>query len=272
MKNLKKKYIDFLIPDKVPLIDYDDYQKHVLRYYFASKFIRGKNVLDVACGTGYGSYYLAKKCKRIIGGDKSTDALKYAKKFYKKSNLKFVHLDATKMPFKNSIFDVVISFETLEHIKNYKNFISECKRVLKKNGLFICSTPNKKFFSPFGCKLTPFHVKEFYFKELKDVIEKYFPDTKFYMQDMISYKSKLKADFLAIINKILSFFQINEFFLNLYKKKFAGLTTVNDRDLKKYVYITDKLIKKLNKKYLPLPYKEGKKIYPRMFITVSRKN
>lgn len=82
-------------------------------------------------------------------------------------------MDLKKLDFNDNTFDVVVSFETLEHVEGYTQMLSEFRRVLKKRGLLIVSTPNKR---TFGCDLdVPFdkyHVTEFYHDEFKDLIDK----------------------------------------------------------------------------------------------------
>ncbi len=161
---------------------YAIYQEHINRYVFASKYIKNKIVLDVASGTGYGSYYLLKNgAEKVIGLDISSDAINYAKNTFKEQKLNFIQGNSINLPFHNKSFDVITSFETIEHIKEYDKFLNECWRVLRNGGLFICSTPNKKISSPHNkLPLNPFHVKEFFPEEFYEIINKYFIDTRLY--------------------------------------------------------------------------------------------
>lgn len=171
-----------LIPNKAPN---SIFQEHINRYHFASKLTKNKVVLDVACGTGYGSDYLIKNgAKKIVGLDISGEAINYAKDNYKNSNLTFIVGDSTKLPFENEEFDAIVSFETIEHIKEYNKFLDECERVLKKGGIFICSTPNKRFLSTYASKnqINPFHEIEFYPEDFENLINDYFHYTKMYGQ------------------------------------------------------------------------------------------
>jgi len=155
----------FLVPGKPRM--YSLWQQHINRYIFAAGFARDKVVLDVACGAGYGSDYLIKMgAKKVVGGDISEDAIEYARAQYKSNDLQFVRLNAVKLPFSRDCFDAIVSFETIEHLKEYENFLFECKRVLKDKGLFICSTPNKWHV---GDRLSSFPMGE----QLKSVITKF---------------------------------------------------------------------------------------------------
>ena len=156
------------------LMPYRLLREHVVRYIFASRFVRDKTVLDIACGSGYGgSYLLNKGARTVIGGDSSEDAIDQALEFYKKDNLEFILLDATKMPISDNAFEVIVSFETIEHIPEYEKFLSECQRVLDHDGIFICSTPN--VIIPGSEKaVNPYHVNEFNVKQIDEILHKYF--------------------------------------------------------------------------------------------------
>jgi len=147
------------------------YQEHMSRYMFAAQFVQGKRVLDLGCGCGYGSCYLAKHgATEVIGIDNSEEAVKFSQCHYDASNLDFEVQDATAIRFDSSSFDVVVAFELIEHLRNYERMLSEVKRVLRRDGVFIISTPNKATFET----KDEFHFKEFYYDELKDVLSKYF--------------------------------------------------------------------------------------------------
>lgn len=173
--------------DRVALNDstpWVTYQVHIQRYIFASTLIqKNMKVLDVACGSGYGSNYLVDCCKEIIGLDSSKTAIDYCNTKFKQNNLSFREGDATKMPFENNTFDAIVSFMTIEHIKDFEKFLFECNRTLKEGGIFICATDNKNFTSPFTSHpLNPHHTKEFYPEEFYNFLSLYFKKIKFYGQ------------------------------------------------------------------------------------------
>jgi len=166
------------------LVDLHVFEDHLARYAFASEFVKNENVLDVACGAGYGSSYLFKRgAKSVVGGEISINDVKTAQEVYGSKGVQFVALDATLLPFENEVFDAVISMETIEHLARYKDYLSECKRVLKKGGVYICSTPNKGHGIPEIKSFSPYHVHEFYIEELKNLISEYFTDVSLYGQD-----------------------------------------------------------------------------------------
>src|SRR4030066_783433 len=102
-----------IIPGFVPM---DSFLEHISRYIFALAYVENKNVLDIACGTGYGSYFLAKNgAKFVAGGDISEIAINYAKNKYKLDTLEFEVENVMKMSYPSEHFDVIVSFETIEH-------------------------------------------------------------------------------------------------------------------------------------------------------------
>lgn len=150
--------------------------EHFERYKFASKYTKAGIVLDIACGSGYGTDYLLKHgAKRVVGVDKSKEAVDEAKAKYLGE---FCVMDATKLDFEDNYFDCVVSFETIEHLIEYKIFLDEIKRVVKPQGIVIISTPSYVF------ELIKFkyHVKNFRREEFINLFNDYFKDAKFFGQ------------------------------------------------------------------------------------------
>ena len=138
-------------------------------YRWASQFVRGKDVLEVACGAGQGLGYLAKKAKKIIAGDIDQEIVKCAKDYYK-DRIDIFQIDAHNLPFEKDSFDVVILFEAIFYLKNPEEFLKECQRLLRKKGLLLLSTTNKDWpgFNP-----SPFSFKYFSVAELTGLLKKY---------------------------------------------------------------------------------------------------
>ncbi len=188
-------------------IAYAEYQMHINRYIFASGFVQDRVVLDVACGAGTGSKYLVSKgAREVIGVDIAEDSIKQAKIWNEGGNgVEFVLSDAESLPFPSHSFDVVVSFETIEHLKELERFLFECRRVIKKGGIFICSTPNKRIATPiFRTPSNPYHVKEFYPQEFINLVGRHFTDTTAYGQCMLDLKDRIKPQVISIIAHILS--------------------------------------------------------------------
>ena len=100
------------------------FKESLARYEFAERsFKKNLKILDIGCGTGYGSAALGKK-REVIGIDNNKDAINYAKKYYSKK-VEFLVADALKLPFKKNEFDGACSFEVIEHLKNPNRFLKE---------------------------------------------------------------------------------------------------------------------------------------------------
>lgn len=145
--------------------------EHINRYEFAKQFVKGKNVLDIACGSGYGTYELVNAgAKRIVGVDISEESITYARNRYRHNKIEYISGDARKIPLEDNQFDVIVSFETIEHFKEHDKFLKEIIRVSKKNSILIISTPNSKVYE----KGNMFHKKELDLKNFKCLLKKYY--------------------------------------------------------------------------------------------------
>lgn len=163
------------------------YLKHLKAYDFALKCAKGKSILDVGCGSGYGTALLSKFSSYAIGIDTSKEAIQYCKKRYKRKNLEFRHVKSswmrTGLPFKERSFDVCVSFQVIEHIhpKHIEQYLSAIKKILKKEGLFVVSTPNSKLrLLPFQKPWNRFHMKEYDYKELGNLLRGKFSKVEMY--------------------------------------------------------------------------------------------
>lgn len=180
MKNVGDKSIHDTGERMVPAHhkSYMIYGEHIVRYRAVTNLVKNKVVLDIASGSGYGSALLGATARQVYGVDNNLDAITYAQKNYSSKKVKFVPSDGTNIPFSDGFFDVVVSFETIEHIKDYEKFMGEIKRVLKTNGLLILSTPNDIEFA----EGNHFHLHEFEQGELEKLVHKYFKYAKSYFQ------------------------------------------------------------------------------------------
>ena len=175
-----ERYIPDVSPEEIGA---EIHYEHLHRYLFTTQFVKNKVVLDLGCGEGYGSYIISKVAKRVLGIDIDEKSIKHASSKYIRENLEFLQGSATEIPIDGEeIFDVVVCFEVLEHISEHEKMLEEVKRVLKKEGIFIVSTPNKKAYSDDPNYRNPFHVKELYFDEFKLLLSKYFKHIYFFGQ------------------------------------------------------------------------------------------
>jgi len=159
--------------------------EHMHRYLIAKKLCYKKVVLDIASGEGYGTNILSEVASSVFGVDISKDAIEFANKNYIKKNLRYVEGDCTKIPFDDNTFDVVVSFETIEHHDKHDEMLSEIKRVLKSNGILIISCPDKLNYSDKPGYSNPYHVKELYVDEFEKLVNNYFKKSKLVSQRVI---------------------------------------------------------------------------------------
>lgn len=160
--------------------------EHLHRYAIAVQYAKGKVVLDIACGEGYGSNLLAKVGEKVTGVDIDENTITKARKKYTRQNLEFKTGSTSSIPLPDSYCDLVISFETIEHHNEHEQMMLEIKRVLKQGGMLIISSPDKKYYSDIPAYKNPFHVKELYFDEFKSLISKYFLNAQYYFQNNIT--------------------------------------------------------------------------------------
>jgi len=164
--------------------------EHYQRYHAVLDLVADKVVLDAASGEGYGSDILAQKARKVCGLEIDPQAVTQARLKYRRPNLHFNQGSIASLPFHSATFDVAISFETIEHVTEglQKSFVGEVKRVLKAGGVFVISTPDKRFYSELPGYHNEFHVKEFYRQEFYDFLTRHFRFVKFWEQtSMLAY-------------------------------------------------------------------------------------
>jgi O-antigen biosynthesis protein len=159
--------------------------EHVQRYLSISDMVQGKIVLDAACGEGYGAALISESAEKCYGVDSSKDVIRHAKNKYCSSNLEYLATSVNNLPFKDNTFDILISFETIEHLDegSQKSFMSEIKRTLKNEGVLIISTPDKILYSEGNRPSNKFHLKEFYRDEFYSFLKRYFTVVDFFYQN-----------------------------------------------------------------------------------------
>jgi ubiquinone/menaquinone biosynthesis C-methylase UbiE len=157
--------------------------EHWHRYHFASRWVEGKRVLDVACGEGYGSALLSRRAASVVGIDISPQAIDHAKSAYASlRNVEFTCASCTSLPLESASFDVAVSFETLEHIAEQAQFLGELARVLKPGGVLVLSCPNKLEYTDKRSFVNEFHVKELYREELAALVASRWPHATWFAQ------------------------------------------------------------------------------------------
>lgn len=173
-----------------PECEREIWYEHVHRYAFALNFCRGRTVLDAACGEGYGSAMLAASAEHVTGIDVAAETIEHARTRYAKpGKLEFEVADCTNLPFEADSFDLVVSFETLEHLQQQAEMLAEFRRVLRPHGLLILSSPDRAEYSDRQGFDNPFHVRELYRGELEQLISASFPACRILGQKLMFHSA-----------------------------------------------------------------------------------
>ena len=168
-------------------VDVDLLNEHMARYTFAARLARGKRVLDAGCGAGYGSAELARAAERVVGVDRAPDAIEFARAHYAAGNLTFEEGSCEALPHADGSFELVVAFEVIEHLENWRGFLREARRVLVPNGQLVVSTPNKLYYteSRGADGANPFHVHEFDFEEFRAELTAIFPYVSLFLENHV---------------------------------------------------------------------------------------
>lgn len=168
-------------------VDVDLWNEHRARYAFAARLAAGKRVLDAGCGAGYGSALLAEEAASVTGIDVAPEAIVYATEHYAAAGVRYLEGSCSAMPLPDAAFDLVVSFEVIEHLADWQAFLLECRRVLAPDGVLLLSTPNRDTYAE-ARRLSgpnPFHAHEFDFDEFRQALEALFPHVHLYLQNHV---------------------------------------------------------------------------------------
>jgi|APDOM4702015023_1054809.scaffolds.fasta_scaffold10655_1 SAM-dependent methyltransferase len=135
-------------------------------------------ILDLSCGTGYGTDYLGACAERIVGIDCAPDVVAKSRADYPRLNVTFLAMDGCALGFRDASFDCIVSQDTIEHIQDDQRFVSELTRVLKPNGMLIIFTPHGK--GRGEIPNDPYHVREYTHEEFKALLGPHFSTIRWY--------------------------------------------------------------------------------------------
>lgn len=161
--------------------------EHMHRYAFAHQFAAGKRVLDAACGEGYGSALLAQVAAQVVGVDISDAAIAHARSRYSaQPRLAFQCIDVTTLgELPDASFDLIVSFETLEHVHAQEAMLDGFERLLAPDGLLLISSPDKRTYSDIPGYKNEHHVRELYRDELESLLRTRFSALRLYAQKLL---------------------------------------------------------------------------------------
>jgi GT2 family glycosyltransferase/SAM-dependent methyltransferase len=174
--------MDFTGERYVPAVEGRIKYEHLHRYALCLELVAGKSVLDIASGEGYGAALLASVAKSVTGVDIDAGSVEHARHVYYKPNLTFLLGSCERVPLPDASFDVVTSFETIEHHDKHEEMLDEIKRVLKPGGMLIISSPNRLTYSDEPGYKNPFHVKELYYDEFCELLRCRFKSIRMFGQ------------------------------------------------------------------------------------------
>lgn len=160
--------------------------EHLHRYLLARELSAGRDVLDVACGEGYGASLLVGVAHSVVGVDIAQSAVDHAREKYAKPNLRFVQGDCARLPLDAASVDLVVSFETIEHHDQHEAMLREIKRVLRPDGVLIISSPNRPEYDKTLAESNPYHVKELDFAEFFALLQQHFKNVSVYAQRVLT--------------------------------------------------------------------------------------
>jgi ubiquinone/menaquinone biosynthesis C-methylase UbiE len=158
--------------------------EHLHRYVTAATLSKGRRVLDIGCGSGYGSQILT-GFESYTGIDVSPETIKSANKHFGNSKVKYLNADATMVPLDSGTFDLVTCFEVLEHVDEPHLIVKEAARLLAPGGVFIFSTPDRENYNSTLFVPNPFHVHEMNESEIRGLFANVFSNMSLFSQSII---------------------------------------------------------------------------------------
>lgn len=194
---------EYLLPGEFPK---KTEEEHFERYKFASNFVKGKKVLDIACGVGYGcKIYSEFGAKSIVGVDILNSNIQYAKLKYSANNISFIQNNLYDIDYEEE-FDVITSFETIEHIENDSLALRKLYKALKPDGILMISTPNRKITSPNAKTIkdkpeNEFHIREYTLGEFKCLANK----NGFRVKKVFGQRNRMFFSF-SLLNRVINKF------------------------------------------------------------------
>jgi 2-polyprenyl-3-methyl-5-hydroxy-6-metoxy-1,4-benzoquinol methylase len=193
-------YPERIIPDETPS---GILALHLKRYEFARPFAAGRDVLDAACGAGYGSAYVGEVAANVLGVDVDEPTVEYARRRYATATVSFLAGDVTALDLADASFDVVVSFETIEHVRDGVAAVSEAARVLRPDGVYVVSTPQAAHTTT--SPDNPFHQIEYSAEDFRALLASSFGSVELFGQtrvDTAAHRFLRSLDVLGLRRRI----------------------------------------------------------------------
>ena len=178
----------------IPGVHGDIEVEHVHRYLFARQFVSGRDALDIACGEGYGCGLLADVARSVVGVDIDEETIRRARDVHGRDTVRFEAGSCIAIPLEDNTVDVVTSYETIEHIEDHAQFLSEIRRVLRPDGLLILSSPDTDIYVENATVDNPFHVRELTRQEFIELLGDSFKHVRFGVQRCFTGSTMVPLD------------------------------------------------------------------------------
>lgn len=168
----------------------DDVQvvyEHYHRYLWAAELVRGRRVLDLGSGEGFGSAILAETAEKIVGLDLDATTVEHSRLNHAAPNLSFEQGSALDLDrFEEASFGAVVCFELIEHVSDHERVLAGVERVLADDGLLVISTPDRRTYTDATGIRNPFHERELTDAELQDLLGRHFSHVRLFGQRAVA--------------------------------------------------------------------------------------
>jgi 2-polyprenyl-3-methyl-5-hydroxy-6-metoxy-1,4-benzoquinol methylase len=149
--------------------------EHLHRYLWAAGLVRGRRVLDLGSGEGFGASILADSASEVVGVDLDERTVEHARLNWSSAAVSFVQGSALDLSrFEDGSFGAVVAFEVIEHIEQQETMLAEVARVLADDGILIVSTPDRRIYSESTGQNNPFHERELSYEEFSSLLDQFF--------------------------------------------------------------------------------------------------
>jgi SAM-dependent methyltransferase len=164
------------------IAEYILFLKQSKAYEYVKPHCEDKCILDYGCGTGYGVLTISEHAKAIIGVDINKQIIDYCNERYRKGNVSFKQIEEKyPLPYKSGAFDIIVSFQVIEHLPEVPRYLNELKRLLNDEGVLFITTPNRYFrLVPFEKPWNPEHIREYSYKGLNTELRRCFREVNMF--------------------------------------------------------------------------------------------
>ena len=153
------------------------YRRHLAVYEWVAERCRGLDVVDMACGEGYGTAALARRAARVTGVDANPQAYEHARLRYSEPGVRF---ERDLVDHYSAACDAVVFLQTIEHVDDPEAVLRHLRGMLREGGTAYVSTPNVLTLAPQGAERSgnPWHVREYRPDEFRELCERCFAEVE----------------------------------------------------------------------------------------------